>query len=243
MLGSHHPGFQLDPDVKDAVARKKFTEVSEEYGLEADDVKVEFDSSLPYNVLGRTEMPRYSDDEVTIKVGDRFMEADEYQQEKTMVHEGIHSLQFKNEVDDWLREEFNASESFIREVERSSDPLYEKEIEGITEVLTDNILPFDVGTGYPYEKRMKQDELEAKGFDVESELMDDIDDELESIGDDYFQVYQTFEVGNVYMEKGSIGDLDYTMITVGDDITDYRLESGNSPASSDTMGEVGEYLS
>lgn len=231
MFGSHHFGFKLNHDIKEAVARKKFSEVSDRYGLDIDDVNVEFDDTLPYDVLGRTAMPRYSEDGLTVSVGEKFLEADERRQEKTMLHEGIHVKQFQDEVDEWLREEFNASEDFVREVEKSSDPLYEKEIEGITEVLTDTILPFEAGTGYPYEKRSKMSELNAKGIDVESELMQDIDEEFGSLAADYNNVYDSFEVGDLYIETGNFAGLEYAAVASGYEngeclVNEYLVEIG-----------------
>lgn len=218
MFQSLHPGDWLDPETKKAVAEKKLQDVSEKYGLDiADDVDLVFDSSLPYNVLGRTSMPRYSENGVTVSVGDQFFELDEKRQEKTMLHEGIHVKQFRDEIDNWLKNQFNASDEFIQEVERSSDPLYEKDIEGITEVLTDTILPFDAGTGYPYEKRSKISELESKGFDVESELADDIENEFNELVENYKEVYESFEFGELYFETGSFGGAEYTALVTGYD--------------------------
>jgi len=175
-------------------------------------VNLEFDSSLPYNVLGRTSVPRYSNDEITVSVGDKFFEMGDKQQYKTILHECIHVKQFRDEIDEWLEDKFNASDEFIREVEKSSNPLYRKDVEGITEVLTDTILPFDVGTGYPYEKRRKDAELEAKGFDVESELVENMEDEFDRLIDNYKNIYSSFEIGSLYIENGEFNGKDYLAI-------------------------------
>lgn len=221
MFQSLHPGDWLDPETKKAVAEKKLQEVSERHGLGiTDDVNLVFDNSLPYKVLGRTSMPRYSEEGITVSVGDQFFELDERKQEKTMLHEGIHVKQFQNEIDEWLENEFNASEEFIKEVENSSDPLYEKDIEGITEVLTDTILPFDLGTGYPYEKRSKMSELESKGFDVESELVDDIENEFNELVESYKEVYESFEFGEFYFETGRLNGVRYNALVAGYDDTE-----------------------
>lgn len=172
MFGNQNFGYQIDSNLKEEIARKKLSEVSEKYGLDIDDVEVEYDSTLPYNIMGRTSSSKYFDDSPKITVGESFLQASEPEKLKTILHEGIHVKQAKNEIDDWLEDEFNASNNFIREVEKSSDFRYEDDLEGITEVLTDTLLPFDVGTGYPYQKRKKEAELEAKGLDAEKELLD-----------------------------------------------------------------------
>jgi hypothetical protein len=214
-LGSFHPSFELEPNVKEAVAQKRLSEVSERYGLELEDIDVEFDSSMPYNVMGRTSVSGYSSNQPEITVGDSFLEASEPEQLKTMLHEGIHVKQFQGEVDNWLRDEFNASRDFVREVEKSSDPRYTEEIEGITEALTDTILPFDVGTGYPYEKRSKMSELESKGFDIESELVEDIEGEFNGLVEDYKQIYESFDLGGAYLEQGEFNGVEYTALAIG----------------------------
>lgn len=206
---------EIDADLKEEVARERMHEVSDKYNMGLEDVEVEFDSTLPYNVLGRTTTRRYSESDPKVVVGDSFLEASETEQLRTMAHEGFHVKQFRDEETDWLQNEFGVSQDFSQEVDRAWRSGEVSEIEGITEVVVDNLMPFG-SSGYPYEKRAKEKELEAKGIDVESELVDDIEDEIYGIVDQYKEVWNSFEQGDLYFENGSIGDFSYTAISLGE---------------------------
>lgn len=205
---------EIDADLKEEVARKRMHEVSDKYNMGLEDVEVEFDSTLPYHVLGRTTTKRYSDSDPKVVVGDSFLEADELEQLRTMAHEGFHVKQFRGEEADWLENEFGVSQDFSREVERAWRSGDIGEIEGITEVVVDNLMPSG-NSGYPYEKRVKEKELEAKGIDVESELVDDIESEMYGLVDEYKEVWNSFEEGDLYFEEGRLANFSYTAISLG----------------------------
>lgn len=229
MFGSHHPGFELEPDINEEIARERLFEVSEKYGLDIEDIDLEFDSTMPYNIMGRTSVSGYSSSDPKITVGESFVNASEAEQLKTMLHEGIHVKQFQNELGEWLMEEQNTSREFAVEAEKYSNSRNLEDIEGVTEVLTDNLLPFEAETGYPYEKRKKMSELEAKGFDVESELADSIGDEISGVMDDYREIYQSFDLGGIYIERGNFNGTEYTAILSGygepeEAVSDYLID-------------------
>lgn len=204
----------IDDEVKEELARKRLYEVSDRYNMGIEDVEVEFDSTLPYNVLGRTTL-RYGGSDPKVVVGDRFLEASEAEQLRTMAHEGFHVKQFNGEEVEWLQNEFGVSEDFSREVNRAWDRGDIQDIEGITEVVVDSLMPFG-SSGYPYEKRKKQRELEAKGIDVQSELVDDIEEEIYSVIDRYKDTWNSLESGEFYFEEGRIGDIHYTAVSIGE---------------------------
>lgn len=206
---------EIDAELKEEIARKRIHEVSEKYNMGIEDVEVEFDSTMPYNILGRTTTRRYGDSDPKVVVGDSFLEANEAQQLRTMAHEGFHVKQFRGEETDWLQEEFGVSDDFSREVERAWQTGKVDEIEGITEVVVDNLLPFG-SSGYPYKKRAKEKELEAKGIDVESELVEDIEDEIYGLIYEYKQVWNSFEQDGLYIEEGTVGDFSYTAVSLGE---------------------------
>jgi hypothetical protein len=205
----------LDAEIKEEIARKRLYEVSEKYNMGIEDVEVEFDSTLPYNVLGRTTKHRYSGSDPKVVVGDSFLEANEAEQLRTMAHEGFHVKQFRDEETNWLQNEFGISQDFSREVDKAWKYGDVSDIEGITELVVDNLMPFG-SSGYPYEKKKKEKELEAKGIDVESELVEDIENEIYGIIDEYKQVWNSFEQGGLYFEEGSIGDFSYTAVSLGE---------------------------
>lgn len=217
----------VDTGVEKEVARQRLEEVSEEYNMGLENVDLEFDYSLPRNVMGQTEYnPGYG---TKIRVGPSFLNASKPEQLKTMLHEGFHFKQFEGEDIDWLAQNTNASDELLNEVKKARTIGTEEEIEGITEVVTDQLLPFNAGTGYPYLKRKKKSELKQKGIDVESELVQDIEDEINSVIDNYKEVYESFSNGNIYLEHGEVDGVGYSAITVGYDdgeqiVNDYLEE-------------------
>lgn len=206
---------EVDPELKEEIARKRIREVSDKYNMGIEDVEVEFDSTLPYNILGRTTASRYGNSEPKVVVGESFLEANEVEQLRTMAHEGFHVKQFRDEETDWLQDEFGVSEDFSREVERAWQTGKVDEVEGITEVVVDKMLPFG-SSGYPYQKRAKEKELEAKGIDVESELVEDIEDEIYGVIDEYKEVWNSFEHGDLYFEEGAVGGFSYTAVSLAE---------------------------
>lgn len=241
----------MEPEVEKQVARQRLEEVSEEYNMDIEDVKLEFDYSLPQNIMGRTEYePGYRP---KITVGPSFLDAPKNEQLKTMTHEGFHVKQFNGEDTEWLEQNFDVSDRFLDEVEKARRKGTEKEIEGITEVVTDNLMPFSAQTGYPYLKRQKEAELQNKGIDIESELVEDIQDEIDNLVGEYKEVYQSFEVGDVYMEAGELGDIEYSAMFVGyeepesvvnDYLEDLTTYEGDDPELDlpDYAGEMLDYL-
>lgn len=210
MLHGSATSTKIDPEIKQEIARQRLYEVNEKYNLGIEDVELEFDSTMPYNILGRT-VDDYGDGQ-KIVVGDSFLESSETEQLKTMAHEGFHVKQFRNEEVEWLEQEFDVSEEFSHHVEKAWRSGDEDEIEAITETVVDNLLPFDSNTGYPYEKKRKERELEAKGIDVESELVKDMEDELYGFTDELRQVYESFVSDDIYVETGSFAGMSYTAV-------------------------------
>lgn len=239
MIGRSAIVPEIEEDLQAEIAKKQLREVSEKYNLDVEDVDVEFDPTLPYEVMGRTHMGRGRQDP-KITVGKSFLNANEYKQLETMTHEGIHVLQDRNQISDWLANNFDTSEKFIEEVKQASQSRDIQEIEGITEVIKDNILLFETSTGYPYEKQKKEAELRSKGLDPRSELVEDIEDEMNGLIDNYKQVDNSFEEGDIYVEQGSFADFDYNAVMIGyddpeADLNEY-LEEINSQKS--YLGEM-----
>ena len=214
MFGSAATKNWIDPELSEELAKQRLETVSEKYGMDVEDVDVNFDPNIPYNVLGRT-VDQGSHQE--IKVGRRFVEASEYEQLETMAHEGFHVKQFRGDEIDWLQNEFGASDELSREVRKSWNSGDISEIEGITEVVVDHLMPFETSSGYPYEKRMKQNQLEARGIDVESELTQRIDNEIDRFVEGYKDVYSSFETDSLYVETGEIGAASYIGISYEED--------------------------
>lgn len=183
-------------------------------GLEFQDSidRVVRDSYLPPNVPAAFRSGSvYADNELVL--GDRFFYLPSSQKLNAVIHEGIHALDHDDRLIPEI-ENLGASESFLAEVDSALEgPLHEKE--GMTQRLANAFDPSDGGRYfYPYETLKTDSALRSQGFDVESELVDDIINEKKNILDAYRE-YE-FELGNdLYLEHGSIGDFEYALAVEG----------------------------
>lgn len=170
------------------------------------------DSYLPENVPAAFRTGRnYSDNELVI--GDAFLYMPDSQKLNAVIHEGIHAL----DSDDRLipeMEDLGASTDFLQEVDSALNGS-RMEKEGMTQRLANALDPNDAGRYfYPYETLKTDASLKSSGFDVESELVEDIREEKRRILDHY-RDYE-FEIGDgLYVEQGSIGDFEYSIAVEG----------------------------
>lgn len=222
----------FQPDVEDSlkeeIAKRKISEVEDRFDLEISGEvdQVSYDPSLSYQgAVAQTRVKPAGD--IELAFGEHFFDPSvpEYlrdvRQERTVLHELLHVSDFTDRIEEDL-EYLGAPDDFIQEW--SSSPFHRpvSETEALTEIAVDELLEEDIGSGYPYEKRRKERELERRGVDTEfgdagSGLVEDIQEEIDGIFDYQKEVYDSFETGNVYMESGEFEDFQYTAVVVGYD--------------------------
>lgn len=202
----------VKPSVKEEIAKKRVKDVADRYNLdvgsELQDVEVDYLG--PYT-LGQASWN--GDTKISFDRNNFFSQSKE-QQELTALHELLHVKQFNQSLGDWASENFDISPEFREEL----DAGYKNraDMEGEVELLIDKMVDTDFGA-YPYWKRQKETELEAKGIDVESELVNDIEELENEVLDQYRQIYSQFKLPGIYHETGSYEGMEYEFSIIGSD--------------------------
>ena len=201
-------------DPKKEGIRKKVFQVAEDYGL---DIGQELDE-VGVKYLGTYVNARTSKAGSKMRIdfdSHNFFQMPEEKQKRTILHELIHIKQFNDSLDAWARDEFDVSEDFA---EKLSGTIWEgvKSVEGETELILSSFFP-EEDSSYPYAQRSKESELENLGLDIDSEITEEIEEEAENILEGYREVEDSWEEDDVYMEEGSIGDLEYSVAIFGGD--------------------------
>jgi hypothetical protein len=211
---------------------EKVLQVAEDYGLEIED---ELDD-VGVRYLGTYVNARTSKAGSKMRIdfdSHNFFQMPEERQRRTILHELIHIKQFNNSLDEWAREEFDVSEKFA---EKLDGTIWEgvKSVEGETELILSSFFP-EEDSSYPYAESSKESELENLGLDIESEITEEIEDEAEEILDEYRDIESSEKEGSVYMEEGSIGEIDYAVAVMGED-------AGPEDVEDYLVDEIGEEL-
>jgi len=201
--------LSLNPDVKRAVALNKVQEVNEEYNLgvedELENVGVEYLG--PY-----TNALTTGDGSSVFFDTNRFFSNSEEEQKRTTLHELLHVKQLNGTLSGWLEDEIGVSEEFSDEISNRYGS--RQDIEGEVEVLLDHLLESDLPSSYPYAQSKKRKEWEMKGIDLESELVDDIEQlEYEVLGDR--DVYASASTEDIYVETGNYLGMGYQAVVYG----------------------------
>jgi hypothetical protein len=188
--------------------------VAEKYGLDVED---ELDG-VGVKYLGTYVNARTSKKGPNLCIdfdSRNFFKQSEQQKRRTILHELIHVKQFNDSLDVWAREEFDVSEDFA---EKLDGTIWEgvKSVEGETELILSSFFP-EEDSSYPYAQSSKQRELESQGLDIDSEITQEIEEEAEDILEGYREVESVEVEENVYIEEGSIGDIDYSVAVMGED--------------------------
>lgn len=213
---------------------QELEEVEEASGLELNHFdSIEIDPSLPADVSAATKYRKvpslltdttlYSD--TTLALSPRFSNLPKPERLDVLGHEGIHSAQFNGYLEPQLEEKFDPETARF-----FSDNLHSnrRRMEGTTQLLNSWINP---GTShshlnpYPKEKEMIEQEAWKNGIEPESELVQQIDNEINKIYDQFNgiqrEVYGVESKEDFYHEKGSIGDLNYDIVISGEDAEEY----------------------
>lgn len=204
-----------DPRIEDV--RKRVFQVAEDYGL---DVGEELDK-VGVKYLGTYVNARTSKQGPSLRIdfdSENFFKMSEEEQRRTILHELIHIKQFNNSLDEWAAEEFDVSEEFA---EKLDGTIWEdvKSVEGETELILSSFFP-EEGSSYPYAQDSKEKEMESLGLDIESEITDEIDEEAEEILDEYREIENIEVDGDLYLEEGSIGGIDYSVALIGEEASE-----------------------
>lgn len=233
--------LDVNNQTKEEVAKKRVLDVAERYNLdiegELDEVSVGYLG--PYTLgqaswNGRTEISFDNKN---------FFSRSKEQQELTALHELLHVKQFNKSLGEWADKNFDISPEFRQELD--SNYKSRADMEGEVEVLINELIDTNFGA-YPYWQKQKESELTAKGIDVGSELMKDIEALEDEIMEEYREIYTQFEMPGIYHEKGSYKGIGYEFSVFGTDsqygeevVEDYLetvseiLEPGNSRSKTD----------
>jgi hypothetical protein len=201
-------------DFRQEEIERKVFQVAEEYGL---DVEKELDE-VGVKYLGTYVNARTSKAGSKMRIdfdSHNFFQMPEERQRRTILHELIHVKQFNDSLDSWAQDEFDVSEDFA---EKLSGTIWEgvKSVEGETELILSSFFP-EEDSSYPYAQSSKESELENLGLDIDSEITEEIEEEAEDILEGYREIEDSWEEGEVYMEEGSIGDVEYSVAVFGGD--------------------------
>lgn len=200
---------------------KKVNDVAESFGMDISDelggIEVSY---LQPNVNAQTFT---ENGQVKISFNSsNFFEKSESQRERIILHELVHVKQFNHSLHEWASDRFNVSDDFKEEL---MDSIWEdvRDIEGETEMIVSNLM--DGKGSYPHEKVAKENELASKGFDIDSELSQDIEEEMDQL----YKEVSNVEVGeNIYIEEGEIDGVEYTVAVMGE----YAPEKGPAQVES-----------
>lgn len=243
------PDYSPEPSVNEV--DKLLEETSETLGSDVDvfDRKV-LDGSLPDNVPAatvqrRSKLPFIGYESTELRVNPEMFELPRYEQRHVMAHEGIHGLQFQDEL---------LEEVGDKVPEEVMDELYhrlaygtEEELEGATELLARYINPESPLVG----EKFRRDEAREVEEDIGSELVDEIEGLKKDLIDEYRDIYNA-EIGeNFYMEAGNFAGEEYIAVVEGEEaelegeevVMEYLEEVSSYIDSGETYGvlEEGNY--
>lgn len=163
-------------------------------------------------VPARTEQSWYGlGNKTTLKLDpEHIYDFTEEERLNLLAHEGIHGLDFNNELETELVENEYVDKSTFRELENLMDQGLE-EMEGVTQKLANEITSDSAGRKFrPRETAHVENYLEQEDIEI------DFDEELEYLNQSE-EVYDQIITDDMYFESGSIGETDYVFIYAGED--------------------------
>ena len=137
-------------------------------------------------------------------------------QQHVLSHEGIHALDFDDELIPQLKDSRNVSGDAAQRISVLKDRGREEK-EGVTQAINKRIMP-DASSHYfyPDETREVESLLEQSGTDLDSELLEDIEDTEREVLDGYREINSQIAVRGLYLEEGSVNGTDYAVMVMGD---------------------------
>lgn len=212
MIGSSHR-LDIKPSVKEEIAKKRVKETVENYNLDIDG-EIE-DIEVGYLPGANAATVPEKDGASLIFDEENFFNSSEAKQQRTTLHELLHVKQFNDTLGEWAYNERGVSEDFAQELDTGYKTV--KDLEGEVEMITDRIFSSSLPSPYPYEKANKQSEFKRKGFDIDSELADQIEEAGNEILNQYRDVDYSGTLESIYAESGSFAGIEYDFIYIGPD--------------------------
>jgi len=132
--------------------------------------------------------------------------------EEIAIHEAIHVLDHNNKLIEQLDRKKGISEEFRKELQRNFLYGDENRKEGTTQLIASKMSENDNNYFYPYETSKIQQEMVGKDINVESELLEDMENFEEKIIEQYAGIYGSeIKENNLYVEEGYVGGIDYKL--------------------------------
>jgi len=180
-----------------------------------------------YSVNGREY------DQNVLNISDTFDYLNLELQQHVLSHEGIHALDFDEELISQLEASRNISSDAARRISVLKDQGRDKK-EGVTQAVNKRIMP-DATSHYfyPGETREVEHLLEQSGTDLDSELLEDIDDAEREVLDSYREIESQIAVPGLYLEQGSVNGTDYSVMVMGEGAEIYGEELAGDYLSED----------
>ncbi len=191
-------------------------EVPELTGLEPDFDRIIEDPDLSRSTPAATGHIDYGTGSVTelIKNPYSFQMLDDDEKLSATVHEVLEEKQFNGFIGDELKATHDISDDFQDFLNYAQVEFPNSIREGMTQSLTNKLLPNGERTGkrfYPRETDIFESIVEGLDFDLEEELLEQ--DQAYSLQVDDYIAEEGF-----YYETGSFDGLDYSFMTLGEDV-------------------------
>lgn len=206
----------MDYNLKNDIS-ERLEELEDVTDLDLEDTfdNIEYEPNLPRGAPAATkhsEKPNYfygiNNEETDLLLGTDFFNLSDYEQDHVLLHEGIHGLDFNDELKTELQKQGLSNNSLmkINELLNSS----ELEMEGTVEYLTHLFDPYSELVGNKFRPREMQ-AVEGELNNVQSELSKEIGSFTKEVLNEFREVYD-FEVGENYLfEHGEFNGQEYKM--------------------------------
>ena len=151
-----------------------------------------------------------------LKLGSDFDYLDPPVKDHVLSHEGIHALDFDNQLIPQLRSSRGISNNMAHRISVLKDR-GRAEKEGVTQAINKRVST-DSGSQYVYpgETRMAEDFLEQGELDLDSELLEEIDELEREIVDRYSEIEKEISGPGLYLQQGVVEDQDYSIMVLGE---------------------------
>ena len=172
-------------------------------------------------------------DQNVLNISDTFDYLNPELQQHVLSHEGIHALDFDDELVPQLEASRNISSKAAQRISLLKDQGRGKK-EGVTQAVNKRIMP-DAASHYFYPDETKEVEhlLEQSGTDLDSELLEDVEDTEREVLDSYREIESQIAVPGLYLEQGSVNGTDYSVMVMGEGAEIYGEELASDYLSED----------
>lgn len=163
-------------------------------------------------------------DKNILHISDEFDYLNPELQSHVLSHEGIHALDFNDQLVPQLKASRGISDDTAYRISALKDEGREEK-EGITQAINKRINP-DPSSHYfyPGETSRMESLLEEGGQDLNSELLEEMNDLEDEVVDSYRDIDAQLVGAGVYIEYGSFNDVDYSVMVLGEGAEAYGEE-------------------